>query len=197
MMEMDEETGKANVYRPFFRVVSSFVGIPFVICIVAGKSNAIIRRKHDAMPCGLDLTFLRLNPFSKACYDWFFQQIYDYRGGIPVHVIRVSWFSIGNHFSYYIILLHNLVEEVPIKQSKITNISTDDFPISYVPAFRSSVSGSHSVSGKHIMCMHGNCLLKIIYHKMGYLYQKDQIPTDLTFSMSNECFTKLDNESKT
>eukprot|EP00871_Galdieria_phlegrea_P002265 jgi/Galph1/3039/GphlegSOOS_G1758.1 len=67
--------------------------------------------------------------------------------GFPLEIIFPIICLILSIFS---ILLHNLVEEVPIKQSKITNISTDDFPISYVPAFRSSVSGSHSWETYHV-----------------------------------------------
>ncbi|GJQ11955.1 hypothetical protein GpartN1_g3746.t1 [Galdieria partita] len=104
-----------NVYRAFFRVLSIVVSQPFVICIVAGRSNCIIGREEDAMPSRITLNFLRLDPFSEATvkyfvqnttyddepilkvlfpshsegHDWFFKQVYDYTGGVPYHVVHV------------------------------------------------------------------------------------------------------------
>ncbi|GJQ12681.1 hypothetical protein GpartN1_g4472.t1 [Galdieria partita] len=104
-----------NVYRAFFRVLSKVVSQPFVICIVAGRSNCIIGREEDAMPSRITFNFLRLDPFSEATikyfiqnvtchnepiqkvlfpshpegHDWFFKQVYDYTGGVPYHVVHV------------------------------------------------------------------------------------------------------------
>ncbi|GJQ13833.1 hypothetical protein GpartN1_g5624.t1 [Galdieria partita] len=104
-----------NVYRAFFRVLSIVVRQPFVICIVAGRSDCIISREEDAMPSRIALNFLRLDPFSEATvkyfiqnatchnvpilkvlfpshpegHDWFFKQVYDYTGGVPYHVVHV------------------------------------------------------------------------------------------------------------
>ncbi|GJQ14724.1 hypothetical protein GpartN1_g6515.t1 [Galdieria partita] len=104
-----------NVYRAFFRVLSIVVSQPFVICIVAGRSNCIISREEDAMPSRITFNFLRLDPFSEATikyfiqnvtchnepiqkvlfpshpegHDWFFKQVYDYTGGVPYHVVHV------------------------------------------------------------------------------------------------------------
>ncbi|GJQ10447.1 hypothetical protein GpartN1_g2238.t1 [Galdieria partita] len=104
-----------NVYRAFFRVLSIVVSQPFVICIVAGRSNCIISREEDAMPSRITLNFLRLDPFSEATikyfiqnvtchnepilkvlfpshpegHDWFFKQVYDYTGGVPFYVVHV------------------------------------------------------------------------------------------------------------
>ncbi|GJQ14980.1 hypothetical protein GpartN1_g6771.t1 [Galdieria partita] len=104
-----------NVYRAFFRVLSIVVSQPFVICIVAGRSNCIISREEDAMPSRITLNFLRLDPFSEATikyfiqnttyndepilkvlfpshsegHDWFFKQVYDYTGGVPYYVVHV------------------------------------------------------------------------------------------------------------
>ncbi|GJQ13370.1 hypothetical protein GpartN1_g5161.t1 [Galdieria partita] len=103
-----------NVYRAFFRVLSIVVSQPFVICIVAGRSNCIIGREEDAMPSRITLNFLRLDPFSEATvkyfiqnvtchnvpilkvlfpshpegHDWFFKQVYDYTGGVPYYVVQ-------------------------------------------------------------------------------------------------------------
>ncbi|GJQ14981.1 hypothetical protein GpartN1_g6772.t1 [Galdieria partita] len=104
-----------NVYRAFFRVLSVVVSQPFVICIVAGRSDCIISREEDAMPSRIALNFLRLDPFSEATvkyfiqnatchnvpilkvlfpshpegHDWFFKQVYDYTGGVPYYVVHV------------------------------------------------------------------------------------------------------------
>ncbi|GJQ10947.1 hypothetical protein GpartN1_g2738.t1 [Galdieria partita] len=104
-----------NVYRAFFRVLSKVVSEPFVICIVAGRSNCIIGREEDAMPSRITLNFLQLDPFSEATvkyfiqnvtchnepiqkvlfpshpegHDWFFKQMYDYTGGVPYYVVHV------------------------------------------------------------------------------------------------------------
>ncbi|GJQ15740.1 hypothetical protein GpartN1_g7531.t1 [Galdieria partita] len=104
-----------NVYRAFFRVLSIVVSQPFVICIVAGRSNCIISREEDAMPSRITFNFLRLDPFSEATikyfiqnatchnepilkvlfpshpegHDWFFKQVYDYTGGVPYYVVHV------------------------------------------------------------------------------------------------------------
>ncbi|GJQ14080.1 hypothetical protein GpartN1_g5871.t1 [Galdieria partita] len=104
-----------NVYRAFFRVLSVVVSKPFVICIVAGRSDCIISREEDAMPSRIMLNFLRLDPFSEATvkhfiqnttydderilkvlfpshpegHDWFFKQVYDYTGGVPFYVVHV------------------------------------------------------------------------------------------------------------
>ncbi|GJQ15548.1 hypothetical protein GpartN1_g7339.t1 [Galdieria partita] len=104
-----------NVYRAFFRVLSVVVSKPFVICIVAGRSDCIISREEDAMPSRIALNFLRLDPFSEATvkyfiqnatchnvpilkvlfpshpegHDWFFKQVYDYTGGVPYYVVHV------------------------------------------------------------------------------------------------------------
>ncbi|GJQ14722.1 hypothetical protein GpartN1_g6513.t1 [Galdieria partita] len=104
-----------NVYRAFFRVLSIVVSQPFVICIVAGRSDCIISREEDAMPSRIALNFLRLDPFSEATvkyfiqnatchnepilkvlfpshsegHDWFFKQVYDYTGGVPYYVVHV------------------------------------------------------------------------------------------------------------
>ncbi|GJQ11956.1 hypothetical protein GpartN1_g3747.t1 [Galdieria partita] len=104
-----------NVYRAFFRVLSIVVSQPFVICIVAGRSNCIVSREEDAMPSRVTFNFLRLDPFSEATikyfiqnatchnepilrvlfpshpegHDWFFKQVYDYTGGVPYYVVHV------------------------------------------------------------------------------------------------------------
>ncbi|GJQ10304.1 hypothetical protein GpartN1_g5160.t1 [Galdieria partita] len=103
-----------NVYCAFFRVLSKMLLEPFVICIVAGRSDCIISREEDAMPSRITLNFLRLDPFSEATikyfiqnvtchnepiqkvlfpshpegHDWFFKQVYDYTGGVPYHVVH-------------------------------------------------------------------------------------------------------------
>ncbi|GJQ13972.1 hypothetical protein GpartN1_g5763.t1 [Galdieria partita] len=98
-----------------FRVLSVVVSQPFVICIVAGRSDCIFSREEDAMPSRITLNFLRLDPFSEATvkyfiqnatchnepilkvlfpshpegHDWFFKQVYDYTGGVPYYVVHV------------------------------------------------------------------------------------------------------------
>ncbi|EME29984.1 archaeal ATPase / transposase [Galdieria sulphuraria] len=104
-----------NIYRAFFRVLSSLLVRPFVICVVAGRSDAIITRQRDASISRVKLSFLRLDPFSEETvkffiqntthhnesilkllfpnhpegHDWFFKQIHSYTGGVPYYVVYV------------------------------------------------------------------------------------------------------------
>ncbi|GJD09539.1 hypothetical protein Gasu2_37850 [Galdieria sulphuraria] len=104
-----------NIYRAFFRVLSSLLVRPFVICVVAGRSDAIITRQRDASISRVRLSFLRLDPFSEETvkffiqnttyhnesilkllfpnhpegHDWFFKQIHSYTGGVPYYVVYV------------------------------------------------------------------------------------------------------------
>ncbi|GJQ09154.1 hypothetical protein GpartN1_g945.t1 [Galdieria partita] len=104
-----------NVYCAFFRVLSRILLEPFVICVLAGRSDSKISREEDTMPSRITLNFLRLDPFSEATvkyfiqnatcgnepiqkvlfpshpegHDWFFKQVYDYTGGVPYYVVHV------------------------------------------------------------------------------------------------------------
>ncbi|GJQ16009.1 hypothetical protein GpartN1_g7800.t1 [Galdieria partita] len=112
-------TRRANrvqtVYCSFFGVLSSILTQPFVICVLAGRSDAVVTSQQDALTSPVILSFLRLDPFSEATvkyfiqnttydnepilkvlfpshpegHDWFFKQVYDYTGGVPYYVVHV------------------------------------------------------------------------------------------------------------
>eukprot|EP00871_Galdieria_phlegrea_P001900 jgi/Galph1/2710/GphlegSOOS_G1364.1 len=102
----------SNVYPTFFRILSNLFPAVYVLCIVAGRSDAIVRRQEDAMPSRIDLRFLRLDPFSSNVVndivqqsrygketlreiifpktpqgiDWLSEIVWDYTGGVPIYV---------------------------------------------------------------------------------------------------------------
>eukprot|EP00871_Galdieria_phlegrea_P003016 jgi/Galph1/3715/GphlegSOOS_G2358.1 len=102
----------SNVYPTFFRILSNLFPAVYVLCIVAGRSDAIVRRQEDAMPSRIDLRFLRLDPFSSDIVkdivqqsrygketlreiifpktpqgiDWLSEIVWDYTGGVPIYV---------------------------------------------------------------------------------------------------------------
>ncbi|GJQ14328.1 hypothetical protein GpartN1_g6119.t1 [Galdieria partita] len=104
-----------NVYCSFFGVLSTILRQPFVICVLAGRSDAVVTSQRDALTSPVILSFLRLDPFSEATvkyfiqnttyddepilkilfpshpegHDWFFKQVYDYTGGVPYYVVHV------------------------------------------------------------------------------------------------------------
>ncbi|GJQ08873.1 hypothetical protein GpartN1_g664.t1 [Galdieria partita] len=104
-----------NVYCSFFGVLSTILTQPFVICVLAGRSDAVVTSQRDALTSPVMLSFLRLDPFSEATvkyfiqnttydnepilkvlfpshpegHDWFFKQVYDYTGGVPYYVVHV------------------------------------------------------------------------------------------------------------
>ncbi|GJQ09014.1 hypothetical protein GpartN1_g805.t1 [Galdieria partita] len=104
-----------NVYCSFFGVLSKILRQPFVICVLAGRSDVVVTSQRDAYTSPVVLSFLRLDPFSDATvkyfiqnttydnepilkvlfpshpegHDWFFKQVYDYTGGIPYYVVHV------------------------------------------------------------------------------------------------------------
>ncbi|KAK4528555.1 hypothetical protein GAYE_SCF61G6499 [Galdieria yellowstonensis] len=107
---------KPNVYRLFFEILSSFLVLPYVICYLAGRSDGIVTKQEDAITSRVNLDFLCLDPFSedatklfiqgmKICTgeivlqllfprhpegpDWFFKQVYNYTGGVPIYVRHV------------------------------------------------------------------------------------------------------------
>eukprot|EP00871_Galdieria_phlegrea_P000436 jgi/Galph1/1393/GphlegSOOS_G87.1 len=47
----------SNVYRLFFRLLRPLLVEPFVLCIVVGRCDAIVRRQQDAMPSRIILRF--------------------------------------------------------------------------------------------------------------------------------------------
>eukprot|EP00871_Galdieria_phlegrea_P004173 jgi/Galph1/4757/GphlegSOOS_G3423.1 len=105
----------SNVYRLFFRLLRPLLVEPFVLCIVVGRCDAIVRRQQDAMPSRIDLRFLRLDPFSSDIVkdivqqsrygeetlreiifpktpqgiDWLSEIVWDYTGGVPIYVHHV------------------------------------------------------------------------------------------------------------
>ncbi|KAK4528250.1 hypothetical protein GAYE_SCF54G6186 [Galdieria yellowstonensis] len=107
---------KPNVYCLFFRVLSSLLIQRFVICYLAGRSDAIITKQEDAISSRVNLDFVRLDPFSEDStklfirgmkistgetalqllfpkhpegHDWFFKQVYNYTEGVPLYVRHV------------------------------------------------------------------------------------------------------------
>eukprot|EP00871_Galdieria_phlegrea_P002535 jgi/Galph1/3282/GphlegSOOS_G1914.1 len=102
----------SNVYPTFFRILSNLFPAVYVLCIVAGRSDAIVRRQEDAVPSRIDLRFLRLDPFSSDIVkdivqqsrygketlreiifpktpqgiDWLSEILWDYTGGVPIYV---------------------------------------------------------------------------------------------------------------
>eukprot|EP00871_Galdieria_phlegrea_P003483 jgi/Galph1/4135/GphlegSOOS_G42.1 len=105
----------SNVYRLFFRLLRPLLVEPFVLCIVVGRCDAIVRRQEDAMPSRISLRFLRLDPFSSDIVndivqlsrygeetlreiifpktpqgnDWLSEIVWDYTGGVPIYVHHV------------------------------------------------------------------------------------------------------------
>ncbi|KAK4528176.1 hypothetical protein GAYE_SCF53G6111 [Galdieria yellowstonensis] len=115
-LDPQRETGKLNVYCLFFQVLSSLLIQRFVICYLAGRSDAIVTKQEDAMSSRVNLDFVRLVPFSEETTklfiqgmktsggeivlqllfprhpegpDWFFKQVYNYTGGVPIYVRHV------------------------------------------------------------------------------------------------------------
>ncbi|KAK4527023.1 hypothetical protein GAYE_SCF34G4944 [Galdieria yellowstonensis] len=107
---------KPNVYRLFFEILSSFLVLPYVICFIAGRSDAVIARQEDARSSSVNLDIVRLDPFSEETtklfiqgmktstgeivlqllfpdhpegHDWFFKQVRDYTGGVPRYIVHV------------------------------------------------------------------------------------------------------------
>ncbi|KAK4526215.1 hypothetical protein GAYE_SCF20G4129 [Galdieria yellowstonensis] len=107
---------KPNVYCLFFRVLSSLLIQRFVICYLAGRSDAIVTKQEDAISSRVNLDFVRLDPFSEDStklfirgmkistgetvlqilfpdhpegHDWFFKQVRDYTGGVPRYIVHV------------------------------------------------------------------------------------------------------------
>ncbi|KAK4525595.1 hypothetical protein GAYE_SCF15G3504 [Galdieria yellowstonensis] len=107
---------KPNVYRLFFEILSSFLVLPYVICFIAGRSDAVIARQEDAISSSVNLDIVRLDPFSEETtklfiqgmktstgeivlqllfpdhpegHDWFFKQVRDYTGGVPRYIVHV------------------------------------------------------------------------------------------------------------
>ncbi|KAK4525217.1 hypothetical protein GAYE_SCF08G3123 [Galdieria yellowstonensis] len=107
---------KPNVYCLFFRVLSSLLIQRFVICYLAGRSDAIVTKQEDAISSRVNLDFVRLDPFSEDStklfirgmkistgetalqllfpkhpegHDWFFKQVYNYTEGVPLYVRHV------------------------------------------------------------------------------------------------------------
>eukprot|EP00871_Galdieria_phlegrea_P002674 jgi/Galph1/3407/GphlegSOOS_G2083.1 len=102
----------SNVYRLFFRLLRPLLVEPFVLCILAGRSDAIVRRQEDAMPSRVSLRFLLLDTFSsdivndivqQSTYreeplqktvfpktpqriDWLSEIVWEYTGGVPIYV---------------------------------------------------------------------------------------------------------------
>ncbi|KAK4525694.1 hypothetical protein GAYE_SCF15G3603 [Galdieria yellowstonensis] len=115
-LDPQRKPGRLNVYRLFFRVLSSLLIQRFVICYLAGRSDAIITKQKDAISSRVNLDFLRLDPFSEDTtklfirgmkistgetalqllfpkhpegHDWFFKQVYNYTEGVPLYVRHV------------------------------------------------------------------------------------------------------------
>ncbi|KAK4523509.1 hypothetical protein GAYE_PCTG69G1405 [Galdieria yellowstonensis] len=115
-LDPQREPGKLNVYCLFFRVLSSLLIQRFVICYLAGRSDAIITKQEDAISSRVNLDFVRLDPFSEETTklfiqgmktsggeivlqllfprhpegpDWFFKQVFNYTGGVPIYVRHV------------------------------------------------------------------------------------------------------------
>ncbi|KAK4522640.1 hypothetical protein GAYE_PCTG14G0530 [Galdieria yellowstonensis] len=108
--------GKPNIYQLFFQVLTRFLLQPFVICFIAGRSNAISNIQEDAAVSRVFLEFVRLDPFSEdntklfiqgmttskgatvlqllfpdhpEGNDWFFKQVHGYTGGVPRYIVHV------------------------------------------------------------------------------------------------------------
>jgi len=115
-LDPERNPGKPNVYCLFFEILSSFIDVPYFICYVAGRSDAVIARQEDAISSGVNLDFVRLDPFSEETiklflqsmttstgeavlqilfphhpegHDWLFKQVRDYTGGVPRYIVHV------------------------------------------------------------------------------------------------------------
>ncbi|KAK4528390.1 hypothetical protein GAYE_SCF55G6331 [Galdieria yellowstonensis] len=97
-LDPQREPGKLNVYCLFFRVLSSLLIQRFVICYLAGRSDAIVTKQEDAMFSRVDLDFLRLDPFSEETTKLFIQGMKTSGGEIvlqllfPRHPEGHDWF---------------------------------------------------------------------------------------------------------
>jgi len=115
-LDPERNPGKPNVYCLFFEILSSFIDVPYFICYVAGRSDAVIARQEDAISSGVNLDFVRLDPFPEDTiklflqsmttstgeavlqilfphhpegHDWLFKQVRDYTGGVPRYIVHV------------------------------------------------------------------------------------------------------------
>jgi len=107
---------KPNVYRLFFEILSSLIDLPYFICFLAGRSDAVIARQEDAISSVVNLEIVRLDPFSEDTiklfietmtistgetvlqilfpdhpegHDRFFKQVRDYTGGVLRYIVHV------------------------------------------------------------------------------------------------------------
>eukprot|EP00871_Galdieria_phlegrea_P000488 jgi/Galph1/143/GphlegSOOS_G4940.1 len=103
------------VYRMFFGLLSPLARVNRVLCVVAGRSDAIVRQKEDAMPSRVQLEFLKLDPFSLQTTDAYIRNakyddvplqnivfphiphgmdylsriVWEYTSGVPIYVRHV------------------------------------------------------------------------------------------------------------
>ncbi|KAK4524641.1 hypothetical protein GAYE_SCF05G2542 [Galdieria yellowstonensis] len=144
---------KPNVYRLFFEIISSLLIQRFVICYLAGRSDAIVTKQEDAMSSRVDLDFLRLDPFSEETTklfiqgmktstggtalqllfpkhpegpDWFFKQVYNYTGGVPIYVRHVIQVLVDTcvHHKLYNLSERRMRRQVETIAPKSVNIAT-------------------------------------------------------------------------
>ncbi|KAK4528674.1 hypothetical protein GAYE_SCF62G6619 [Galdieria yellowstonensis] len=144
---------KPNVYRLFFEIISSLLIQRFVICYLAGRSDAIVTKQEDAMSSRVDLDFLRLDPFSEETTklfiqgmktstggtalqllfpkhpegpDWFFKQVYNYTGGVPIYVRHVIQVLVDTcvHHKLYDLSERRMRRQVETIAPKSVNIAT-------------------------------------------------------------------------
>eukprot|EP00871_Galdieria_phlegrea_P000518 jgi/Galph1/1467/GphlegSOOS_G155.1 len=80
------------VYRMFFGLLSPLARVNRVLCVVAGRSDAIVRQKENAMPSRVQLEFLKLDPFSLQTTDAYIRNakiVWEYTSGVPIYVRHV------------------------------------------------------------------------------------------------------------
>jgi len=144
---------KPNVYRLFFEIMSSLLIQRFVICYLAGRSDAIVTKQEDAITSRVNLDFLRLDPFSEETtklfiqgmktstgeivlqllfpkhpegHDWFFKQVYNYTGGVPIYILHVIQVLVDTcvHHKLYNLSERKMRRQVEIIAPKLDNIAT-------------------------------------------------------------------------
>eukprot|EP00871_Galdieria_phlegrea_P003576 jgi/Galph1/4219/GphlegSOOS_G2837.1 len=105
----------SNVYPTCFRILSDLFPVVYVFCIIAGRSDAIVLRKQDAMPSRIMLKVLQLDPFPCQSVQYIMEHsiygkqniqkilfpsnrqqldalsriIWEYTGGVPIYVHHV------------------------------------------------------------------------------------------------------------
>eukprot|EP00871_Galdieria_phlegrea_P003745 jgi/Galph1/4371/GphlegSOOS_G3044.1 len=79
----------SNVYPTFFRILSNLFPAVYVLCIVAGRSDAIVLNRKDIVQqsrYGKETLREIIFPKTPQGIDWLSEIVWDYTGGVPIYV---------------------------------------------------------------------------------------------------------------